>query len=105
MADLKVDYDQLTSSWSALHQLREEFDNATKLADSTDDIWGNGHVADAIHDFAGNWKLHKEKLISKMQKVEDATQGCIQTFQDADGKIAAGVQVHDSGAAGRARAE
>lgn len=105
MADLKVDYDQLTASRDALSQLRGEFDDATKLADATDGIWGNGHVADAIHDFASNWKLHKEKLVAKMQKVEDATAGCIQTFQEADGKIAAGVQVHHQGGTGRVRAQ
>lgn len=103
MADLKVDYGQLTASWEALRRLREEFDGATKLADSTEGIWGNGHVADAIHDFASNWKLHKEKLVAKMQKVEDATGGCLDTFEKADAKIAAGVQVHGAGARGRAR--
>lgn len=99
MADLKVDYDQLTASWDALHRLRDEFDGATKLADQTEGIWGNGHVSDAIHDFASNWKLHKEKLVAKMQKVEDATAGCVETFQKADSKIAAGVQVHSGGQA------
>jgi cytochrome c556 len=103
MADLKVDYDQLNASRQALHSLREEFDHATDLADRTEGIWGNGHVSDAIHDFASNWKLHKEKLVAKMQKVEDATEGCLDTFQKADTKIAAGVQVHNAGSRGSAR--
>ncbi len=98
--DLKVDYDQLTASREALHQLRDEFDHSTDLAHDTEGIWGNGHVKDAISDFAGNWKLHKEKLLAKMEKVEDATGGCIDTFQDADAKIAAGVQVQHSGGTG-----
>ena len=102
MADLKVDYDQLTASRSALHDLHDEFDHATDLADQTDDIWGNGHVKDAIHEFAGNWKIHKEKLLGKMQKVEDLTGGCIDTFENTDAEIAQGVQVHGGGAGRRA---
>jgi hypothetical protein len=104
-SDLKVDYDQLTASRDALHQLHDEFSNATKLADETSGIWGNGHVSDAIHEFASNWKLHREKLLGKMSKVEDATAGCIDSFQHADAKIAAGVQVQQHGGGGPVRAK
>jgi hypothetical protein len=38
-----------------------------------------------------------------MQKVEDATDGCLDTFEKADAKIAAGVQVHHAGSRGGAR--
>lgn len=68
MTDLKVDYDQLRASASALHALHDEFDHATDIAHEADHIWGNGHVKDAMHDFAGNWKLHKEKLLGKMER-------------------------------------
>lgn len=93
MADLKVDFEQLDASRTTLHDLRQEFGHATEIVADAGGIWGNGHVSSAMSDFAGNWRLHREKLLDRMSKVEEMTAGCIESFRHADEKIATGLTV------------
>lgn len=94
MSDLIVRFDRLRESRSALNRLHDEFHRATERVHDSDGIWGHHAVADAMDDFAGNWKIHREKLLGNMQKVQDMTEACIDAFQQAEGHLAAAIEVH-----------
>lgn len=103
MADLKVDYEQLTASRDALERLTTEYSHATDLAHASEGIWGHSAVKDAINDFAGNWKIHREKLLDHLHKVSEMTEKSLEAFEDADSQIARGVEVRHDGPTGHAR--
>ena len=86
MSDLRVDYAELAHSRDELAALIEEFHNAESIA--ADGDVGSAQVLDALHEFASNWKVHKQRLIEEMTAVHDMVDKTIHGFLDADNALA-----------------
>jgi hypothetical protein len=104
MSDLVVKFHELEESQAALKNIMEEFEHTEHRVDGLDDIWSNGHVQDAMHSFASNWKDHREKLLKKMDDAYKHSEKCLQSWEKVDGSLAQSVQTHQSGSTGHGRA-
>jgi DNA-binding transcriptional MocR family regulator len=105
MSDLVVKFQELEDSQAALKKIMTEFEHASDRVKENDDIWSNGHVADAMSSFASNWKDHREKLLKKMDDAYKHSEKCLQSWLKADSSLADSLHTHQSGGAGHSRAE
>jgi hypothetical protein len=89
MADhLRVDLDELTEAGRSLKALREEFDRSGELSDGVGDALGHDGLADAVHDFATNWKYHRQKLGGALDAVADMATESAKTYRETDDQLA-----------------
>ncbi len=88
MADLKVDYQLLTSTERTLTSLTSEFQNIKAREGGYDGAMGSGDIAGAMDSFAGNWDYHREKLVGSMQALGKMVTQTIQAFQKTDTGLA-----------------
>jgi hypothetical protein len=100
-ADLVVPLELLEQTAGSLDLLIEEFAGAGRIVDDFHDDIGSPKVLDALHDFSGNWKTHREELLHKMVAVRDMAAKGRQAFIDADNKLAAdiraAIETHEGG--------
>ena len=85
-------FQEFEDSQAALKKIMGEFENASKRVDVNSDIWSNGHVADAMHSFATNWKDHREKLLKKMDDAYKHSEKCLQSWLKVDASLAQSLQ-------------
>lgn len=92
MADLKVDYELLSSTEKTLSILEGEFRNI-QSSTGTGAALGSSDIEGAMASFAGNWNDHRRQLVSSMQSLGQLVSAARTHFQQADDKLAASVQV------------
>ena len=100
MSDLVVKFKELEDSQAALKKIMTEFDHSSDRTDADSDIWANGHVEDAMHSFATNWKDHKNKLLKKMNDAYNHSAKCIEYFEKTDSSLANSLTTHQSSGGG-----
>ncbi len=100
MSDLVVKFKELEDSQAALKKIMTEFEHTTDRVKSNDDIWSNGHVADAMSSFASDWKDHREKLLQKMDDAYKHSEKCLESWEKADSSLANSLDTHHSGPSG-----
>jgi hypothetical protein len=100
---LKVDLDLLEDTADALEQLRAEFADASQIADDYRGVLGSGEVADAVDDFVGNWRRHREKLINSIESLETMAEDSARTYREVDSELADSVQPPGGAPAGGPR--
>lgn len=89
MGDLEVDLTELAQCRDELGLLIEEFSRAEDIARDTD--VGSATVADALHEFATNWKTHKKDLVEEMSGLHKMADASAHAYLDADNKLAADI--------------
>jgi uncharacterized protein YukE len=87
MADLRVDYQLLTSVTRTLSSLAAEFAHVDDQVSSYDPAYGSGAVTAAMGNFSGNWSNHRKTLLSVMENLGQLTGTAEQHFRQADGKL------------------
>jgi hypothetical protein len=92
---LKVDLHLLEDTAEALKQLRAEFADASRIADEHRGVLGSGEVADAVDSFAGNWRRHREKLVTSIESLETMAADSAKTYREVDSELADSVQPQD----------
>jgi hypothetical protein len=88
MADLVVDLGLLESTAGALSMLMEEFNNASKIVDDYQGDIGDPRLLSALDDFASNWKVHRQTLLSSMDAVYKMATTSHKAYVNADDKLA-----------------
>jgi len=69
MADLVVDLGLLEQTAGSLSMLIEEFSNASKIVSSAQGSVAEPVLVTALDDFANDWSVHRQDLLSSMQTV------------------------------------
>lgn len=69
MADLVVDLWLLEQTAGSLSMLIEEFSNASKIVSSAQGSVAEPVLVTALDDFANDWSVHRQDLLSSMQTV------------------------------------
>lgn len=88
MADLKVDYYRLEDSEKVLTDLKGEFDHIDSNVSDSTSVWSHDQVKDAMGEFAGNMDYNRKKLSQKIQDCGEKISTTLETFRDADQKLA-----------------
>ena len=89
MADhIAVDTTGLRETAAALGRLKEAFDDAGSIADGARADLGSPDVADAVNDFADNWKIRRGKLTKSLDSLRQMANDSAETFETADEELA-----------------
>jgi rRNA-processing protein FCF1 len=86
MADLVVNLGLLESTAGALSMLIEEFSNASKIVSGSQ--IGDPTLDGALGDFAGDWSVHRQDLLSSMQSVYKMATESHKAYIATDDKLA-----------------
>lgn len=87
MADLVVDTAALEAAATELGLLTHEFEKAEDIASDARDVLGH-RVADAVHEFAANWTVHRTELLGSIESVQKMIRSSHDTFVRADTDLA-----------------
>jgi len=90
VADLQVDYTELTNLQVSLARVADGLENIRAESDVIGADWGGRAVRDAMHGFVSNWGAHREKVTRAVRELSDDCRGSVLTFQ--------GVEQHLTGA-------
>jgi hypothetical protein len=92
VADLKVDGEFLSTLDSDLFTLIDEFQGALDLQHDTGHVWGQLNANLSMNDFADNWTVSRNKMVDDMKSFKKALEQIIQSWDDADQKLAGSLQ-------------
>lgn len=84
MADLQVDYTELTNLQTSLSRVAERLENIRADCEVTGPGWGGRVMRDSMHNFVSNWGAHREKVTRAVREMADDCRGSVQTFQAVD---------------------
>jgi hypothetical protein len=88
MADLVVkDLQQLVSD---LNELIGQFEGALDFQNDDKGLWGQLNANLSMGDFADNWTVHRDAMVSDMKSLRDSVDKVDQAWTKAD------QQLHDS---------
>lgn len=102
MADLKIDYDLLTTSRKSLGDIYQAYDRLKSRSSHTESDWGSGDISAAMGSFSGDWDNHREKIMKSVDSVKCMADEALAGFQDTEGKLAG--SLHQTTVAGTERA-
>jgi hypothetical protein len=88
MADLVVK-DDLVSLVSDLNELISQFEGALDFQNDYKGIWGQLNANLSMGDFADNWTVHRDKMVTSMKTLRDAVSKANDAWAQADQKLAA----------------
>jgi hypothetical protein len=88
MADLVVDLGLLAQTAGSLSMLIEEFSNASKIVSSAQGSVAEPVLVTALDDFANDWSVHRQDLLSSMQTVYKMATESHKAYIATDDKLA-----------------
>lgn len=88
VADLVVDLALLERTAGDLDVLIEEFGNASMIVSGYSGVIADPDLVTALQEFAGNWRVHREKLLSSMHAVHQMAATSQQAYIRTDNKLA-----------------
>lgn len=89
MADhIKINTTQLADIGDALNGLINAFQHSGNLVDQYESELGSGRMASTLHQFATNWNVHKQHLLSNLQNLQSAASQGAQAWDGLDADLA-----------------
>lgn len=85
---LKVDLDALSDTARSLDVLARQFRNASCALGAARSAVGHPDVAAAMSEFTGNWRRHREALVSSLEAVADMASDSHAAYTEADRELA-----------------
>ena len=85
--DLKVRSDLLRQTATSLGQLRSEFDGLDGRREQFRDSWGSDDVADAMHDFVGNWNDNRRRITENMTSLRRMAEATVEEFGRVEAEL------------------
>jgi hypothetical protein len=88
VADLRVDYQLLTSIHRTLNGLAGEYDELDGGAGVDGSVYGAGDITAAMASFSGNWAGHRKALLATIQDLGRMTAETAARFHETDSQLA-----------------
>ncbi len=92
MSDLKVTTQLLREAAASMSQLHDEFGRLAQRHERVRDIWGSDDVADALHDFAGNWDDNRQKIQNSMTSLRKMAEATAEEFERIESELSCAVE-------------
>jgi hypothetical protein len=86
---LKADIGRIRDAADAVAGINDAFSSTESLVSSYGDEVGNETLADKLHEFATNWKVHRERLSEDLQKFSDWARQAADGYEQTDDDLAA----------------
>jgi hypothetical protein len=87
MADLIVSAD-LDHVNADLKDISAEFQHAQDNADPGAGVWGQRDVTKAMHDFAHNWYVHRDKIQGRLSSLSGRVDKACTTWAEGEKQLA-----------------
>lgn len=84
MADLQIDFDALERAKRSMTSTADTLRRAQLTGDQLAGLTGHPRLADKVRDFAGNWEIHRAKLLASLKHLEDGIAAIEETLRDVD---------------------
>ena len=85
---LRVNLAELETCGTALAHLKDEFDRAAEIVGDARSCVGHRLIEGALHDFATNWKYHRQRLVENLESVGEMAEASHQAYLDTDRQLA-----------------
>jgi hypothetical protein len=85
--DIKIDLTLLSKLQSELHVIGIEFSQAEEISQTLGGYVGHAGLEHVVHDFAGKWNVHREKIEEKLTFVQESTKAVHDTFVELDRRL------------------
>jgi hypothetical protein len=89
MADLVVDLSLLEQTADELGVLITEFSGASAIVTNSSGSVGDPSLVAALEEFAGDWRVHREQLLTSMEAVHQMADKSHRSYLETDDKLAA----------------
>jgi len=86
--DLRISYNDLETTKATMSGLIGELENIQPDQSAYDGAMGSGDISGAMDSFAGNWSVHRQKLLGKMKNLNSMVSSALTDFPDTDRKAA-----------------
>lgn len=97
---LKADLRRIEMASKQIRKLAGEFENATRLADGYAGALGSAELARALNAFAGNWSIHRTRLIDDLSKESGLADAAVQAYRGTDEELAKALAKQETAASG-----
>jgi hypothetical protein len=85
---LKADLGQISLASRQLSGLAAEFGRATALSDLPETVVGDAGLSGTLAAFAGNWSIHRQRLIDDLTKLSENTAEAVKAYNGTDESLA-----------------
>lgn len=87
-SDLRISYSELESTRATMGALIGDLENIQANQSAYDGAMGSGDIAGAMDNFAGNWSIHRKKLLGKMKNLNSMVGAALTEFPKTDREAA-----------------
>jgi len=84
MADLIITKEVLEDSTTKLQHISDELEHQKSDDRALDQVYGQHDVHKAMHDFSGDWKIHRNKMKGAVKDLRDKMQKVTQNWTDLE---------------------
>lgn len=85
---LKADIGQIRSSADAVAAIKSALEGSESLVDQYADAIGQSSLSGALHTFATNWKIHREKMCGDLNTFSTWAHKAADEYEKTDGDLA-----------------
>ena len=89
---IRADLNRIGQVAGQIAAIGGEFERATSLVNSYADVMGSVQVTAALDSFAGNWAIHRQRLIDELSKEAQLAQGAVAAYQGTDAQLTAALE-------------
>ena len=86
---IRADLNRIGQVAGQIAAIGGEFEQATSLVNSYADVMGSAQVTAALDSFAGNWAIHRQRLIDDLSKEAQLAQGAVNAYHGTDAQLTA----------------
>jgi hypothetical protein len=86
---IRADLSRIGQVAGQISALGAEFERATSLVDGYEDALGSAQVAAALDAFAGNWAIHRGRLVADLAQEADLARSAVAAYHGTDDQLAA----------------
>jgi hypothetical protein len=87
MADLKISDDILDSLRSGLQSIADQIKSSSNFEDDIAGLTGHDGLNSKVSSFAGNWSVHRGKMINATVQVHDEVKIIADGFDKLDAQL------------------
>jgi len=94
---IRADLSRIGQVAGQVSALGAEFERATALVDGYEDALGSAPLAAALAAFAGNWAIHRGRLVADLTQEADLARSAVAAYHGTDDQLAAALSRQQGG--------
>jgi hypothetical protein len=94
---IRADLSRIGQVAGQISALGAEFERATSLVDGYADALGSAQVAAALASFAGNWAIHRGRLVADLTQEANLARSAVAAYHGTDDQLAAALARQQGG--------